>query len=125
MRFLGGFTVLAGIVILAGAVGATSSRRGREVALLKTIGLSRASVSGIFAAEYALIGTVAAGIAIVSAVTLSHAIAVEVFELPPAGTAGPILVAALSTVLVAVGAGLLASLGALRRRPIEALRTDG
>jgi putative ABC transport system permease protein len=57
VRFLGGFTVLAGIVILAGAVGATSSRRGREVALLKTLGLSRASVSGIFAAEYALIGT--------------------------------------------------------------------
>ncbi|MBL8114593.1 MAG: ABC transporter permease [Acidobacteria bacterium] len=124
VRFLGGFTVLAGVVILAGAVGATSSRRGREVALLKTIGLSRASVSGIFAAEYALVGLVAAGIAIVSAVTLSHAIAVEVFDLPPAGTAGPVLVAALSTVFVAVAAGLLASLGALRRRPIEALRSE-
>ena len=46
VRFLGGFTVLAGIAILAGAVSAGSARRGREVALLKTLGMTRRGVVG-------------------------------------------------------------------------------
>ena len=60
IRFLGGFTVLAGIAILAGAISAGSLRRGREVALLKTLGMTRRAVLGTFAVEYALIGLVAA-----------------------------------------------------------------
>ena len=59
IRFLGGFTVVAGIAILAGAVSAGSARRGREVALLKTLGMTRRGVAATFAVEYALIGLVA------------------------------------------------------------------
>ena len=37
ISFLGAFTLVAGLVILAATVGVESSRRGREVALLKTL----------------------------------------------------------------------------------------
>ena len=58
IRFLGGFTVLAGVAILAGSVSAGSLRRGREAALLKTLGVTRRGSSPIFAVEHALTGPV-------------------------------------------------------------------
>ena len=56
VRFLGGFTALAGLAILAGAVAAGASRRGREVALSKSLGMTRAQVAALFAVESALAG---------------------------------------------------------------------
>ncbi|HEX6201655.1 MAG TPA: FtsX-like permease family protein, partial [Thermoanaerobaculia bacterium] len=41
VSLLGGFTVVAGVAILGGAVSAAAARRGREVALLKTLGFTR------------------------------------------------------------------------------------
>jgi putative ABC transport system permease protein len=59
VRFVGAFTVLAGIVILGGAVSAGTVRRGREIALLKTLGMTRKGVIAMLATEYALLGAVA------------------------------------------------------------------
>ena len=41
VRILGFLTVFAGLAILAGAIGAETVRRGAEVALLKTLGMTR------------------------------------------------------------------------------------
>ena len=59
VRTLGLLTVLAGLAILAGAVSAGAVKRGKEVALYKTLGMTRKQVVATFAVEYALIGTVA------------------------------------------------------------------
>ncbi len=59
VRLLGAFTVLAGIAILAGAVSAGAVRRGRQVALYKTLGMTRLQVVAVFTVEYALVGLVA------------------------------------------------------------------
>ena len=45
VRALGSFTILTGLVILAGAVATTALRRAREAALLKTLGVTRAGVA--------------------------------------------------------------------------------
>lgn len=124
IRFLGGFTVLAGIAILGGAVSASSARRGREVALLKTLGMTRKGVVGAFAVEYALIGLVAGVIGTVGAAILSYAVVTRGFELPWELQPVPMLVALVGTVLLAVLAGLAASARALERRPIEVLRSE-
>jgi len=47
VRLLGSLTVLAGLAILAGAVSAGSIRRGAEVALLKTLGVTRAGIGAL------------------------------------------------------------------------------
>ncbi len=74
IRFLGAFTVLAGIAILAGAVSAGAIRRGRQVALFKTLGMTRAQVVSVFAVEYALVGLVAGVLGTVGAVVMAWAV---------------------------------------------------
>lgn len=122
IRFLGGFTVLAGIAILGGSISAGSLRRGREVALLKTLGMTRRTVLGTFAVEYALIGLVAALIGAVGGTLLSWGVLQRGFELSWSFQPGPFIVAVVGAVLLAVTAGLAASARSLERRPIEVLR---
>ncbi|HVG08670.1 MAG TPA: FtsX-like permease family protein [Thermoanaerobaculia bacterium] len=124
IRFLGGFTVLAGIAILGGAVSAGSARRGREVALLKTLGMTRPGVAGAFAVEYALIGLVAGVIGAAGATVLAYMVVTRGFELPWEIQAWPVALALGGAVVLAVGAGLAASARALERRPIEVLRAE-
>jgi putative ABC transport system permease protein len=122
IRFLGGFTVLAGIAILAGAISAGSVRRGREVALLKTLGMTRRTVLGTFAVEYALIGLVAALIGAVGGTLLAWGVLRRGFDLSWSFQPAPFTIAVLGAVLLAVAAGVAASVRAIERRPIEVLR---
>ncbi|HEY4561913.1 MAG TPA: FtsX-like permease family protein, partial [Thermoanaerobaculia bacterium] len=124
IRFLGGFTVVAGIAILAGAVSAGSARRGREVALLKTLGMTRRGVAATFAVEYALVGLVAGLIGAVGGTALAWGVVTRGFEIPWTFAPLNLGVALAGTILLAVVAGLAASLRALERRPIEVLRTE-
>jgi putative ABC transport system permease protein len=124
IRFLGGFTVVAGIAILAGAISAGSARRGREVALLKTLGMTRRGVAATFAAEYALIGLVAGGIGAVGGTALAYGVITRGFEIPWQFDPASLAVALGGTILLAVLAGLAASYRALTRRPIEVLRAE-
>ena len=124
VRFLGGFTVLAGIAILAGAISASSARLSREVALLKTLGMTRRGVATHFAVEYALIGLVAGVIGACGAAALAWAVVTRGFELTGRLEPGPLAVGIVTSIALTVGAGLAASGRALQRRPIEVLRTE-
>jgi len=124
IRFLGGFTVLAGVAILAGAVSAGSARRGREVALLKTLGMTRRGVAAAFAVEYALIGLVAAAIGAGGGYLLAWGVITRGFEMRWQLQPWPFAAALLAGVVLTVLAGLAASLRALEMRPIEVLRTE-
>jgi putative ABC transport system permease protein len=122
IRLLGLFIVAASMAVLAGTVGIDSNRRGREVALLKTVGMTRREVAGIFTAEYALIGLVAGmigvtGGGVMAGLTLTRALDAE-FQWP----FGLFTLAILGGIAITVVAGLAASVGALQRRPIEMLR---
>lgn len=123
VRLLGVLTVLAGLAILAGAVSASSIRRGAEVALLKTLGMTRRQVVASFATEYALTGLVAGLIGAAGGNLLAWAVLTRGMEIAwrvePLWLAGTVV----ATVLLAVGSGLAASVGALRRRPVEVLRS--
>lgn len=122
VRFLGGFTVLAGLAILGGAVSAGSARRGREVALLKTLGVTRRGVAAVFAVEYALVGLVAGAVGAVAAGVLAREVLHRGLEIPWTFHPGPYAVAVVGCALLTVAAGLAASTRALRRRPLEVLR---
>ena len=123
VRFLGGFTAAAGLAILAGAIAAGASRRGREVALSKTLGMTRGQVATLFAVESALAGIVGGLIGAVAGTILGAQVLERGMEIPYRFAAVPPLVAIGVVTLLAAGAGLAASLRALARRPIEALRT--
>ncbi len=121
---LGGFTVLAGLAILAGAVSAGTARRAREVALLKTLGVTRAGVAGMLALEYLLVGLAAGLVGTAGGALLSWAVVRHGFDVPWAPSAAVIAAGPLVAALLTAGAGLAASVPALRRRPLETLRAE-
>ena len=126
VRLLGTFTVLAGIAILGGAVSAGAARRLREVALYKTLGMTRAQVVTTFAVEYALVGIVAGTIGTLGGVALALAVTRFGFEIDWAWKPFAYLSAVAITVILTVVAGLAASARALAARPLTVLReTDG
>ncbi|MDG2149325.1 MAG: ABC transporter permease [Planctomycetota bacterium] len=122
VRLLGAFTALAGIVILAGAVASTSLRRAREVALLKTLGLTRRGVIVLFATEYALGGLTAGLVGGLGAYALAWGFLEQVLELGAELPWMALPLAGVCGALLATVAGLAASLRALAVRPVESLR---
>ena len=60
VQFLAGFSIFAGLVILASAIAGTRYRRVREVVVLKTLGATRARIATVFSIEFAVLGLVAA-----------------------------------------------------------------
>lgn len=124
VQFLGGFTVLAGLVILAGAVSASSVRRGREIALLKTLGMVRREIALMFALEFALLGALAGSIGALGGILLSHTVLTRGMEIAWSFRPVPVALAVGASVVLAVAAALLAGVRALAIRPMEVLRAD-
>jgi putative ABC transport system permease protein len=122
IRALGSFTILTGLVILAGAIGTTALRRGREAALLKALGVTRGGVTRLFAFEYALSGLVAGALGAGGALVLSWAFLVKLAQLDVELPWITLPIAALATALLATLSGLSASLRALSARPMDTLR---
>jgi len=122
IRALGSFTIVTGLVILAGAIGTTALRRSREAALLKTLGVTRAGVTRLFALEYALSGLVAGTLGAVGALALAWGFLEHLAELDADLPLVTLPIAALATAALATLSGLSASLRALAARPLETLR---
>jgi putative ABC transport system permease protein len=124
IRFLSGFTVAAGAIIVASAIAGTRFRRMQEVAILKTLGASRRRIAAIFSVEFLMLGSVAGllGSALAcgfSAAALNTLLDIHFRPTPVA----PLATIALSA-FVAVAAGWAACFRILERRPLEILRGE-
>ena len=124
IRFISGFTVLAGAVMVASSVAGTRFRRMREVVTLKTLGATRRRIAWIFSVEFLALGVVAGlmGTALASgfaALLLKKLLDVEFH---------PSLLTHLAAVAIAAGvataAGWAASFRILGRKPLEILREE-
>jgi putative ABC transport system permease protein len=124
IRFLSLFIIGAGLAVLGGAVGVETLRRGREVALLKTLGMTRLEVATAFATEYALIGFVASTIGVAAGAVLAYFTITRSFEFDFAMNPAYPAAAILLTTALCIAVGTLASTPALRRPPIDTLRSE-
>ena len=124
IRFLSGFAILAGAIILAASVAGTRFRRIREVVILKTIGATRHHVSRIFSVEFLTLGVVAGLMGAILATIFSSLVLKRLlnahFELDPKALAMAIVL----TALLANASGWLASFRILRQKPLEVLREE-
>ncbi len=125
VRALGGVVVVAGLLILAGAIAATALRREREVALLKTLGVTRRQVMAMHAVEYAIAGLVAgiiglAGGTLIAWLALVKGMGNEAWSPSPA----ILVITLIGGVVLSSLAGLLASARALATPPARVLRND-
>ena len=114
--------VLAGIAVLLGAIAAARAARTYDNVILRVLGASRRQLLTLQLAEYALLATLLAGVALALGMGTAWLVVVKLFEfdwLPD-----------WPTVLATLGMGLLlvilfalgASLPLLRAKPAQALR---
>ncbi len=126
VRFVAGFAIFGGLIVLASSVAGTRYRRTREVAILKTVGANRRTLVRIFSTEFAAIG-IAAGLVGSSLGTgLSVLLISKLLDTPYRFAWMPSAVATVLTALLTIAAGWVASYGVLSQKPLEILRNvDG
>ncbi len=124
VRFMAGFSLAVGIVVLSAALLALRRERLREAALLKTLGATRHQVRTVAVVEGMALGLLSAFGAAALALGLGLPLLDRFFEVAPAVPWAPL---AGLTAGLAAGAGLagvLTAAEAFRRTPLELLRTE-
>lgn len=123
VQFLAGFSIFAGLVILASAVAGTRYRRVREVVVLKTLGATRRRIGSIFTIEFAVLGLVAGLVGLFFANIAVRAL-LRQMQLDYHLHLLQNLVAWLLVAVLAVATGWLASYRVLGQKPLEVLREE-
>jgi putative ABC transport system permease protein len=124
IRFLAGFTLAVGLVVMAAAAIASRRERVRESVLLRTIGATRAQLRAILLAESVTLGAIGAALGTVGGLLAAWALARWLFALPFALPALPTALTALAVAALAAGAGWAAARTAGRGTTLEALREE-
>ena len=123
VRWVLGFSLLAGALVLAAALAASAQERRHEAALLRTLGARRSQLRAAAACEFALLGLVAGLTAAFGAagtgLWLGHAIFhIENF-VPPLGS---LMLAALAAAIVVMLLGLAGTRRVSHTSPMRLLR---
>lgn len=125
VEFLALFTVVTGVVVLAGAVLIGRSQRVRESVLLRTLGATKRQVNRIMLAEYLALGTLGAAVGSVLAVGANWGLARFIFNMKWVWPSPEVLVLGwLAVSAVTVVTGLLSSRGICDHPPLEVLRQE-
>ena len=123
VRFLAGFSIFAGLMILASSIASTRFRRTREAVVLKTLGATRGRIIRIFSVEFSVLGLLAGAVGAVFANLLTRVLLRQLeaqwhFEWRAT------LIALVGTAILAAATGWLASYRILGLRPLEVLREE-
>jgi putative ABC transport system permease protein len=125
VRWVLGFSLLAGALVLAAALAVSAQERRHEAALLRTLGARRAQLRAAAACEFALLGLVSGLTAALGAagtgLWLGHAVFHIEHFVPPLL---PLAEAAAIAALAVMALGLLGTRKVLRTSPIELLRRE-
>ena len=123
VRFLAGFSIFAGLMILASSIASTRFRRTREAVVLKTLGATRWRIIRIFSVEFSVLGLLAGTVGAVFANLLVR-ILLRGLDAPWHFEWRATLIALLGTAVLAAATGWLASYRILGLRPLEVLREE-
>ena len=123
IRFLAGFSILSGLIILASSIASTRFRRIREFVVLKTLGATRNRIATVFSVEFVVLGLLAGAVGALFANVLSRILLHRmdvVFQRDVRGS----LTAVAGTAVLAVATGWIASFHILGQKPLEVLREE-
>jgi putative ABC transport system permease protein len=124
IRFLSGFAILAGGIILGASVAGTRFRRIREVVILKTLGATRRHVVRIFSIEFLTLGAVAGLLGALLAGGFTNIALTQLLETAYHADWTASLLSIAASALLANLAGWAASFRILRQKPLEVLREE-
>ena len=123
IRLLAGFSILAGLTILASSIASTRFRRMQEAVVLKTLGATRMRIVRTFSVEFSVLGLLAGAVGIVFANLLTrillHRVQVD-FQFDWVAT----FIALFGTAVLATATGWIASYRILGLRPLQVLREE-
>ncbi len=122
IRFMAAFSVIAGIVVLAGAVSASRFQRVRESVLLRTLGATRRQIRHILLTEYLALGTLAALAGATLATAAGWALIRFFFDMEFHLPAAALLAACAAAIILSIVIGLANSREAIRGTPLAVLR---
>lgn len=124
VRFISGFSIFAGAVILASSVAGTRFRRIREVVILKTLGATRGRIANIFSIEFLVIGLVAGLMGGLLAGGFAWFVLNDLLRAQARFDAVPLMTSIAGTAVLAIATGWLASYRTLGQKPLEILRDE-
>lgn len=123
VRFLAGFSILAGLMILASSIASARFRRMREAVVLKTLGATRMRIVRTFSVEFSFLGLLAGTVGVIFANVLTRVLLQRLqvaFRFDWTAT----VFALIGTAILATATGWIASHRILGLRPLEVLREE-
>jgi putative ABC transport system permease protein len=123
-RMIGLLSILAGVLVLAGAMLATQRRRVHEAVVMKVLGATRARIAGIFAWEFAALGLATAVAAVAVGSLAAYLVVTRLMNLSWVFLPGVAVAVALGATALTLAFGLAGTLAALRQRPLALLRNE-
>ena len=124
VRAAGSVTLLAGALVLAGALATAQRRRIKQAVILKTLGATRRRILISHAVEYASLAAITAAVAVVLGTISAWLVLTQIMDVEFSFSASAVLTA------LAVALGLVMSFGGLgtwqvlRAPPVPYLRSD-
>jgi putative ABC transport system permease protein len=124
MRAVAAWSVLSGLVVMAGALSITRYQRLYDTVILKALGATRGFVGRVFAVEYALLGAGAGLCGTLLAGLLAWAVLRLALEVAWSWTPGTLALGILAAVGLALGVGFLGTYRLLGQKPLAVLRSE-
>jgi putative ABC transport system permease protein len=116
-------TILAGLLVLAGAIAAGNRARIYDATILKVLGATRARIALVYLIEYGVLGAATGIIALGAGTLAAWVIAASILDVPFAFDAQAVLLTVVGGAAATLVFGLLGAVGALGSRPARRLRT--
>ena len=117
-------TLLAGVLVLAGALAAGHQRRVYDAIVFKVLGAERRQIIFAYLLEYLILGLVAAGIAAAVGTTAAWAIVTGIMRAGWIWLPGTLLWTLAAAILITLSLGLWGTWRALAVKPAPLLRND-
>jgi putative ABC transport system permease protein len=115
-------TILAGLLVLAGAIAAGQRARLYDSTIMKVLGATRAQIAFVYAVEYGLVGALAGLLALAAGSAAAYAVARQVFDVPLVFDARAVALTVIGGGAATLVFGLISALSALSAKPAARLR---
>ena len=116
------FTIAAGLIVLLAAMEAGRQERAREIALMRTLGASKATIRTALLSEFAALGALSGLVAAVCAQAVGWLLASQIFDIPYQLRWDSLLLSALAGALLVCAMAWLGLRGLLQTSPDKILR---
>jgi putative ABC transport system permease protein len=115
-------TILAGLLVLAGAIAAGQRTRLYDATILKVLGATRAQIALVYALEYGLLGALAGAIALLAGTGAAYAVASQVLGVALVFDVRAVLLTVVGGGAATLTFGLASAVAALSAKPASRLR---